>query len=507
MRLSTISALRCPFGGGALKVDSILEGSQDNIQFGKVTCENSPLVFPIVAGVLILGQPDQRINTYIEITQDYIYPGPRIDELCQAIDNGNCLEAFSLLLNPSAANPDFLLHPQRKSIKAKEWMGPQYAVPKLNPYSWLAGVLRIQKKLARYPHRLLSKLGDRFANGLLLRNARKHLAKFLLTHQQDLTAIEVIDLYYGQYSWAEVMKNYFMFKFGQPRYPAALSLTSILREKDGPVVDLACGAGHLTHHLSHERKQPVFGIDRDFFRLYLATNFIAPEADFICYQADQILPFADASVGGVFCADAFAYFENQARCIQEAERVLNEDGMIALARIGNRDREPHNGGNPLSIEGYHQLFKSMPHVLLGEDALRAAYLQQQAPNLERRETDDAIRDEVMLCAVLSKQEKDFRDYGQFVEYPHSQGLLLLNPLYSPQEQGSKGLKLKFEFPAKWYAFEDAKCLEYAPDSVEIPDEVLMDILANNHTDAVRKLIANFVLVGLPKRFIPTRITC
>lgn len=462
--------------------------------------------FPVVAGILFLGQPDQRINTYIEITQDNIFPGPRIDELCQALDKGDVLEALSSLLNPSAANPDFLFRPQNRLVHAKRLMGQQYAIPKLNPYSMRASVVRTQKKLARYPHRLISRFGNSLSKGRLLSQSRKRLAQFLLDHQDTLTAVEAIDLYYGQYSWGE-MKNYFMFKFGQPRYLAALSIASVLREKDGPIVDLACGAGHLAHHLSYGRNQQVVGIDRDFFRLYLAANFIAPEADFICYQADQTLPFANASMAGVFCSDAFAYFDNKEYCIKEAQRVLKDDGMIGLARIGNRDRDPHNGGSPLSIEEYHQLFQALPHVLLGEEELREAYLNQQAPNLELRETDDAIRDEVMLCAVLSKQEKNLRDYGQFSKYPHGNGELLFNPIYSPQVQPAPNvLKLKFEFPSKWYAFEDAKYVEYAPESVEISADVMRDIYEGNHSEAVQKLMGDFVLLGLPKRYLPVKLS-
>ena len=497
MRLSTIDILSCPFCSGSIGASKITAGTENgkNIQFGLLNCNSCNLQFPVVGGVLILGNPDDKVNTYFESTQENIFVGPWISEICQSIADSDNVKALSLLLNPSGPEPNLLINPRKKRGDRNEWMGIQYSIP----YGKATIPFKIKRKLAKYLRRLINTLSK---ESFLLK-ARKRLATFLLAHQKDLTAVEVIDLYYTSYSNSEI-SNYFTFRFGQPRYLAAVSIISLLRERDGIVVDLACGAGHLTHHLSYGRglERPVIGMDRDFFRLYLATNYIAPEADYICYRVDQILPFSNGVCAGVFCSDAFDYFSDRALCLSEAQRITGPDGMIGIPRIGNRLKNPQNGGDPLSIEESSQLFRVLPHVIVGEDELMQAYLQKKAPNLQLREPDEATQNQMMLCAVLAKREADLRDYGSFAEFPHAKGRLLFNPIYRIHgKTESGGLKLEFQFPSEWYAFEDEKYLDYAPKSIDISSSVLASLHAGDRTQEIEDLISKFVLIGLPERYV------
>src|SRR5207248_451906 len=127
-------------------------------------------------------------------------------------------------------------------------------------------------------------------------------------HANELTAMDVIDLYYRQYSGVET-SNYFAFRFGQPRDLAALSLASLFNQTTGPILDVACGVGHLTHRFTHGQPlRPVIGLDRDFFRLFVASQFVAPGGSYVCAPADLPLPFDSSAFGGIFCSDAFHYF-------------------------------------------------------------------------------------------------------------------------------------------------------------------------------------------------------
>jgi ubiquinone/menaquinone biosynthesis C-methylase UbiE/uncharacterized protein YbaR (Trm112 family) len=491
MKISTIDSLCCPFCSGKLKLKDVNQENEYGIHFGSIDCHSCQLDFPIVAGVLILGSPSEQINVWDEVSDRLALNGVRIGTLCDAISAKNNLEAFSLLLTPSGKG-DLLFRPK---IKPDVSTGEYTDIPRPT---------RARKPLV--PVRI-QWLIDRYSRGHLQKIGKYHLAQFLLDRSQDLTATDVTSLFYGNYSRSE-MANYFMFRFGQPRHLAALAIASIVKERSGPILDLACGMGHLTHYFAwdkeHQRK--VIGIDRDYFRLYVAKNFMVPEADFICQWVDRPLPFPAASFDNIFCSDAFHYFLNKASSLREMERILSADGLIAISRLGNLDRQPHEGYE-LTVDEYARLFGNMQHVLLGEDELIDSYLKKHRANLEPREISAELRAQKWLSVVMSKDEKLFCDRGNFSEYPHSVGHLIKNPIYASNGKGaSHGLSLDFEFPSDHFAFEDRRYQSYAPQQVDISADVLSSLEAQIRTNELEDLIAQLVLIGVPRKFIPTQLT-
>jgi ubiquinone/menaquinone biosynthesis C-methylase UbiE len=100
--------------------------------------------------------------------------------------------------------------------------------------------------------------------------------------------------------------SYYAFCFGQPRHLTALSLASLIDTPDKPVLDLACGYGHITRHLlPRAQDQPVIGVDHNFFSLYVAKGWMAPKAAYVCAGAEGPLPFPDDTFSTAFCSNAF----------------------------------------------------------------------------------------------------------------------------------------------------------------------------------------------------------
>lgn len=76
-----------------------------------------------------------------------------------------------------------------------------------------------------------------------------------------------------------------------------------------PILDLACGAGHILHFLTESRPvQQCIGLDRGFVSLYIAKKFIAPKGEFIYADTDMPLPFENNTFSGILCVDSFQYF-------------------------------------------------------------------------------------------------------------------------------------------------------------------------------------------------------
>jgi SAM-dependent methyltransferase len=245
-------------------------------------------------------------------------------------------------------------------------------------------------------------------------------------------------------------------------------------------------------------------VDRNFFRLWVARNFMAPGASFICHWIDRPLPFSTGFFDSALCSDAFHYVLNKAGCVREARRVTAPDGLIGIVRFGNAALEPREG-HELTVDGYADLFRDVSNVLLGEDELVASYRGREGLDLRRSRVRRELVSQKWLSAVLSDTEAVFRNHGPVDSWSHAEGRLVLNPIYRLESADGEGnITLRFEFPSAWYEFENAGYLEYAPESVTVSREVLADVRSGSQTDAVRDLIDRFVVVGVPDRYMQER---
>ena len=150
------------------------------------------------------------------------------------------------------------------------------------------------------------------------------------TTENQATVCDLVDFYFGQTGgWSEFTSiHYFLFRFGQSRQLMALSLANLIEKPQKPVLDLACGIGHITRSLvARAEGQRVIGLDRSFFVLYLAKNWVAPAGEYVCGDADASLPFRDGAFSAAFCTDTFHVLVNRATCIRELKRVTRTTGQ------------------------------------------------------------------------------------------------------------------------------------------------------------------------------------
>jgi SAM-dependent methyltransferase/uncharacterized protein YbaR (Trm112 family) len=491
MRTTAIHILRCPFCAGSLELRAGAKEDELGVSFGVTRCGSCGYEFPIVGGVLIIAEPGQLIGVEAEAPAFRSGRGVAARSLCRLIAARRYTEAFSRLLNPATPNADLLVSPRSGAGTT----GPvgHSDMTRPDPH-----------RTTRVSRDLQARL-NRLSGGRLLLRARRRIGEFLLENREELTALEAMDLYMAQYSGAETAVH-FAFGFGQPRHLAALSVASLIKERGGPILDLACGPGHLTHYFctGEHKGRSVVGVDRNFFRLWVARNFMAPGASFVCQWIDRPLPFSTGYFDSAFCSDAFHLVLNKAGCVREARRVTAPDGLIGIVRFGNAALEPREG-HELTVDGYTNLFSDVSKVLLGEGELVASYRGREGPDLRRSGVRRELVSQKWLSAVLSDTEAVFRNHGPVDGWHHAEGRLALNPIYRLESADAEGnVTLRFEFPTEWYEFENAGYLEYAPESVTVSREVLADVRSGSPTDAVRELIDRFVVVGVPDRYMQER---
>jgi uncharacterized protein YbaR (Trm112 family) len=201
MSFSLLKLIHCPFCRGTLKASG-RNRSSDEPGYAVLSCHCGR--YPMVAGIHIL-------------KKGVIGPARQTaDQVISLIEAGRSREALiALLMPPSPAS----------AAMAPSWM---------QAWPSVRGIGRL-KSLCGQP---------------ALRAWRRRALAFLTQLGEHVTACDLFDFYFC-YSTGDRREpySYYAFRFGQPRHLVALSLASMVQNPNKPVLDLACGCGHITRHL------------------------------------------------------------------------------------------------------------------------------------------------------------------------------------------------------------------------------------------------------------------
>src|SRR5712692_1663324 len=443
MNACLLRRLRCPFCGGNLKA-SKADSVEAELGYDILTCYCGR--YPVVAGIPVLKKDSSGA----------------IDRVIALIDAGRDNEAL-LALMPSPEAP--------ASVRRLPWVRP------LNSLKRLVGRPKDPEP----------------------RSWPEQATAMLMNYGGQVTACDLLAFFFEN---KKDNYDYFAHRFGQPRHLVALSFVSIIHSPTKPILDLGCGCGHVTRSLVvRANGQPVVGVDKFFRGLYVAKHWVAPQAEYVCCDADSSLPFPDGSFAVALCADALHYFVNKANCIRELERLTRSDGFFMLVWVHNANvRRPHDG-LPLPPEGYQALAAHLANRLVSNNDVLTRYLQKKGPPLARSADTTRLAHEPLLSLVVSHRPEVLRDYGAFEDWPHAEGCLVLNPLYVEQARDSAGtVCLRRTFPSAFYEEDHAEYKQYLPETVEVPLEVLRDLAQGKRTAITEKLIGQCVVLGIPEKY-------
>jgi SAM-dependent methyltransferase len=328
---------------------------------------------------------------------------------------------------------------------------------------------------------------------------RMQLRRRCIASRDTLTAEDWFDLFYRQYSpMGGDMFSYFFYRLAQPRHLAALVLTSYLPASEKPLLDLACGFGHLGYNLAESpAAHSVVGVDRNFFQLWTAQYWIAPKNRFVCADADQPLPFADASFAATLCSDAFHCFRRKDLTLREIARCAPEQPVL-LTRTGNSLVQP-NEGFELTPEEYLALGNGPAWRLFGENELLDCYLRREPLDLSAPR-NPTLADGEKWVSLVYPGSPPVMKRSNSTAWPHAMGRLGINPIYQAERQADGSWSLQFRFPSHHYAFENARMAGFCPQSATLTEEAYRDMKANVHSPEVERLIEQMVIIAMPDRY-------
>ena len=155
-------------------------------------------------------------------------------------------------------------------------------------------------------------------------------------------------------------------------------------------------------------------------------------------------------------------------------------------------------GQPLSPEGYADLFETLEPRIFGEAGLFADVVSGGPLDLTRRDEAETLDRNPALTIIAS------RNPGVFARHPlpppdTATGEFRLNPLYAVEPDGDR-VRLRLRFPSEDYEQEYGACRQYLPDEVTVDSAVLSALPAATVSGPLADLARRRVVLNLPKRY-------
>lgn len=455
MKDSFLNLLQCPYCKGGFQFANFRKPLYGVDDFGVISCACSK--FPVIDGIPIIQKAP--VCMYENTSGRAHASGIAIQELVRLIENGRGNEALLECLVVPTQLP--------------RWM--QKCMP------W-----RVQN--GEGMHRFL-------------RNAEKRrLAEKVLLQRARLKVVQILEYFFPSESLLGYSQGqYFLKRCCQPRHLAALALLARVPSCEKPVLDIACGIGHLEHYFTNRtRYQSVVGTDMNFFHVWIAKHWFAPKAFYVCANAGEGLPFANTVFSATICSDAYHYIPNREELLIEIERCGPKQPVI-LTRVGNKAVMP-NEGREASIKEYIHEIGSQEIFSFAEPDLVKSYLKDQNPYLHFPKLGQQLEETKWVTFVWNATEE--MQHGLEIQKtkPHLVGKAALNPIYSKTIFAKNEVRFRFEFPDIWYAYENNGMLAYHRRFFSLENELWEKINENQNASLKQELIDAFVLIGLPERF-------
>jgi uncharacterized protein YbaR (Trm112 family) len=310
--------------------------------------------------------------------------------------------------------------------------------------------------------------------------------------------------------------GYFLYRFSDPTYIVAQAVAravgaTVLGPSTGSgraarrAIDICGGSGHVTRTLLDLSGAPPVLADLYFAKVWLARRFTAPGCEPVCCDGNAPMPFARGAFGFAMCTDAFMYIWTKRQFVGEMERLIDhsrtpgvEPGAVLIGHTHNERTWSPSHGQPLSPEGYADLFETFEPRIFGEGNLFADVVAGGPLDLSRRDSKDTLDRSPALTIVASRHP------GVFARHPLTQpekaaGELRINPLYAQEPDGDR-VHLRLAFPNEEYAEEYGACRQYLPETLTLDRSAIAGLATGRVTGEFVELLRRKVIVDLPTRY-------
>jgi hypothetical protein len=216
------------------------------------------------------------------------------------------------------------------------------------------------------------------------------------------------------------------------------------------------------------------------------------------------MPFARGAFGFAMCTDAFMYIWTKRQFVGEMERLVAADtpgaepGAVLIGHTHNERTWSPSHGQPLSPEGYADLFETIEPRIFGEGHLFSDVVAGGPLDLTRRDDKETLDRSPALTIIASRHPGVFAAHA-LTQRTDAEGELRINPLYAVDPDGDR-VRLKLAFPNEEYAEEYGACREYLPETLTLDRTAVESLATGRVSGDLIDLLRRKVIVDLPKRY-------
>ena len=304
--------------------------------------------------------------------------------------------------------------------------------------------------------------------------------------------------------------GYFLYRFGDPTFIVGHALVRAVAGTvltgGGRAVDICGGSGHLTRSLMDLSSEPPVLADLYFAKVWLARRFTAPGCEPVCCDGNSPMPFARGVFRYAMCSDAFMYIWTKRQFVLDMLRLIDDrskdarPGAAMISHTHNQCTWTPSHGQPLTPDGYRNLFENEQPRVFGETGLFADVVAGGPLNLSRVDTEKTLEGEQALAIIASRHPGVFVPHALDPPPSRAAGEFLVNPLYAPAASDEAVARYRLRFPSEDYEQEYAACREYLPAEIAIARTDLRELAAGRVPPAARELLRRRVVVDIPLRY-------
>ncbi|WP_375382461.1 class I SAM-dependent methyltransferase [uncultured Sphingomonas sp.] len=181
--------------------------------------------------------------------------------------------------------------------------------------------------------------------------------------------------------------DYFAYRWSDPTYLAGLALLEAHWRTPATAFELACGIGHYLRELTRVGVACT-GADVVFAKCWLAKHWVAPDADYVVFDAAVRWPIEGRRFDLVQCHDAFYFLPAQPLMAARLRDAVAAGGVLAVSHVHNQAVAGGASGPARAGAEWARMFPDA--AVFDERQLRRALLAADAPLATGWSDDPAI---------------------------------------------------------------------------------------------------------------------
>lgn len=253
--------------------------------------------------------------------------------------------------------------------------------------------------------------------------------------------------------------DYFAYRWTDPTYLAGLALLEAHWAQPARAFELACGIGHYLRDLTRAGVA-CLGADVVFAKCWLAKHWVAPDADYVVFDAAAPWPVAERRFDLVMCHDAFYFLPDQPQVAARLRDAVAPHGTLAISHVHNAGVEGGALGPARPAAEWAALFPQAQ--VYDEGALLRALMEQATP------VPSGWRDDPRIEAwSLVERAGAAQRITDGLAMPHADAALRRNPLLTDDGVSWPSDRYRDEYgTGSYWATTDA-ALPFRADDVRL----------------------------------------